>query len=149
MAKNPTLTTGCYIIFNFVQFRICLYVYQEAKIPFNILSFYVQLIYAGQFSKVQFKRRQQFFAVALNNWAPFISTMIWKLTSRTEFRISYPQGFRVSKSDHYAESTGSTLELKMLIMEHVLLNLDQQTEEDYMFLNLKIRDIHWHKNKSR
>lgn len=80
--KNPTLTTGCYIIFNFVQFRICLYVYQEAKIPFNILSFYVQLLYAGQFSKVQFKRRQLFFAVALNNWAPFISTMIWKLTSR-------------------------------------------------------------------
>lgn len=37
--KNPTLTTGCYIIFNFVQFRICLYVYQEAKIPFNILAF--------------------------------------------------------------------------------------------------------------
>lgn len=66
--KKPyTLTTGCYIIFNFVQFRICLYVYQEAKIPFNILSFYVQLLYAGQFSKVQFKRRQLFFAVALNN----------------------------------------------------------------------------------
>lgn len=42
MAKKPyTLTTGCYIIFNFVQFRICLYVpvYQEAKIPFNILAF--------------------------------------------------------------------------------------------------------------
>lgn len=70
--KKPyTLTTGCYIIFNFVQFRICLYVpvYQEAKIPFNILSFYVQLIYAGQgsFRKCSLKGDNNSSLWALNN----------------------------------------------------------------------------------